>query len=73
MVNGNFEILDYYGIRERVARKGLLTALSPQLGPAPLKKFNTVWVNGAGKTLDQVIRAIVTRRPEPSYGQGLLF
>jgi hypothetical protein len=69
IVNGNLEILDYYGLRERLQSKGLLSWVTGTNN----KRFNTVWVDGFGKNLDQLIRSILIRRPESSFGQGLLF
>jgi len=69
IVCGNLEILDYYGLRERLEKKGLLGWLTG----TGRKKFNVAWVDGFGKTLNELIHSVLTRRPEPSYGQGLLF
>ena len=68
IVSDNFEILDYYGLRERLEKKGLILGLRGQR-----KRFNAIWVDGFNKNLNQVIHSILTRRPEPSFGQGLLF
>jgi len=68
IARGDFEILDYYGLREHLEKKGFLSWV---MGPSH-KKFNVIWVNGFKKTLDEVIRSILTRRREGIYGPGLL-
>lgn len=69
VMRDNFEILEYYGLRERLQKKGLV----PRIFGTDRRKFNAIWVDGFGKNLNQLIRSILVRRPEPQYGQGLLF
>jgi hypothetical protein len=72
VAQGKVEILDYYGLRQRLERRGRLSWL---VGPTR-KKFNAIWVDGFQKTVDEVIHAILTRRPEQyregQFGPGLL-
>jgi hypothetical protein len=68
IARGEFELLDYYGLREYLERKGYLWGL---IGSSR-KKFNVIWVDGFSKPLDEVIRMILTRRRENIYGPGLL-
>ncbi|HUB11150.1 MAG TPA: hypothetical protein VMB34_04260 [Acetobacteraceae bacterium] len=72
VAQGNVDILEYYGLRRRLERRGRLSWL---VGPTR-KKFNAIWVDGFQKTVDEVIHAILTRRPEQSrdgqFGPGLL-
>jgi len=68
IARGDLEILDYYGLREHLEKKGFLSWL---IGPSR-KKFNVIWVNGFAKTHDEMIRSILTRRREGIYGPGLL-
>jgi hypothetical protein len=72
VAQGKVDILDYYGLRQRLERRGRLSWL---VGPSR-KKFNAIWVDGFQKTLDEVIHAILTRRAEQSregqLGAGLL-
>lgn len=69
---GDFEILEYYGLKERLEEKGFLAWL---VGP-DRKEFNVIWVDGYGKSLDELINAILTRRKEffggKEKGPGLL-
>jgi hypothetical protein len=71
VAQGQLDILDYYGLRQSLERRGWLSFL---VGPEP-KTFNVIWVDGFGKTVDEVIHAILTRRPESGAlerGPGLL-
>jgi energy-coupling factor transporter ATP-binding protein EcfA2 len=72
ITQGNFEILDYYGLRDRLEKRGFLSWL---IGPER-KKFNVIWVNGLGRSFEEVVNAILTRRKErigdKIFGPGLL-
>jgi ABC-type dipeptide/oligopeptide/nickel transport system ATPase component len=72
VAQGKLDILDYYGLRQGLERRGFLSFL---IGSRP-KKFTTIWVDGFNKTVDEVIHAILTRRTERfdggTYGPGLL-
>lgn len=68
IARGEFELLDYYGLRPYLEKKGFWSFL---VGPSR-KKFNVIWVDGFGKTLDGVIHAVLTRRREKTLGAGLL-
>jgi Cdc6-like AAA superfamily ATPase len=72
VAQGDFELLDYYNLRERLENRGFL----PWLMGTDKKSFNVIWVNGFGKRLDEVIHSILTRRRERLgsriYGAGLL-
>lgn len=73
ITQGDFEILDYYGLRDRLEEKGFLSWL---LGPEK-KRFNPIWVNGFRKPLEQVMHTILTKRRsrenEQVSGPGLLY
>src|SRR5262249_10345726 len=68
IARGEFEILDYYGLRPYLEKKGFWSWL---VGPSR-KKFNVILVNGFGRTLDEVIHLVLTRRREKTFGAGLL-
>lgn len=72
IAQGRLGLLDYYGLRQNLERRGLLSFL---FGPTK-KTFKAIWVDGFGKTVDELVHAILTRRaerlPEWEYGPGLL-
>src|SRR4051812_33325221 len=65
---GHTELLDYYGLREQLQRRGLLANLISN----KQRPYNVIWVDGFNKPLDDVIRAILTRRADNLYGPGML-
>jgi len=69
IAKGDFEILDYYGLRDHLEKKGFLSWL---IGPKR-KKFNVIWVDGFQRSIDDIINAVLTRRREGEYGPGLLY
>jgi hypothetical protein len=65
---GHLELLDYYDLRERLERKGYRWIFAS----TETKQFNVIWVSGAGRTLNEVINLILTRRKDKEFGPGLL-
>ena len=59
IAKADFEVLDYYsGLRERLEKKGfLLGFLSTPIGRRR-KQFNVIWVDGQGRSLDEVLREV---------------
>lgn len=72
IAQGDFELLDYYNLRDRLEERGFLSWL---IG-SDRKTFNVIWVNGFAKRLDEVIHSVLTRRREQAnkrvFGPGLL-
>jgi Cdc6-like AAA superfamily ATPase len=71
IANGHLELLDYYGLRQRLERRGYFLNFVP--GRTETKKFNVIWVDGSKRTVEQVINLVLTRRKERQYGPGLLY
>ena len=73
VTQGDFEILSYYGLRDRLEERGFLSWL---IGPER-KQFNCIWVNGFERPLEQVMHAVLTRRRQREddhvFGPGLLY
>jgi hypothetical protein len=69
IATGHLELLDYYDLRERLERKyhGWLRSITDR------KQFNVIWVNGGGRTINEVINLVLTRRREKEFGPGLLY
>lgn len=69
IATGHLELLDYYDLRERLERKyhGWFRSITER------KQFNVIWVNGGGRTLNEVMNLVLTRRRENEFGPGLLF
>jgi hypothetical protein len=66
IATGEYQILDYYGLRKHLENKGMLPFTKERT------TFTTIWVDGFEKPVDEVIHAVLTRRGDASYGPGLL-
>lgn len=63
---GEYQILDYYGLRKHLESKGFFPFTKERT------TFTTIWVDGFGKSIDEVIHAILTRRADDRHGPGLM-
>src|SRR5664280_1179911 len=63
---GEYQILDYYGLRRHLESKGLIPFTKERT------TFTTIWVDGYEKPVDEVIYAALTRREDSRHGPGLL-
>jgi len=63
---GEYQILDYYGLRKHLERKGFIPFTRER------KTFTTIWVDGFGKSIDEVIHHVLTRRADGHHGPGLM-
>lgn len=66
IATGHYQLLDYYGLRQHLERKGFFPFTKER------KTFTVIWVDGFAKTVDQVIHAVLTRKPDGRCGPGLL-
>jgi hypothetical protein len=71
IAQGRLEILDYYGLRQQLEKKGFLQFVKDLL-EGKKKKFNVIWVDAFKRTVDEVIHAVLTRRRDRDFGAGLL-
>ena len=67
IATGDLEILDYYGLSERLHKKGFFERMLSR----NKKLFNVIWVDGRERELDDVLREILMRRRAGPYGPGL--
>lgn len=63
---GEYQLLDYYGLRKHLESKGLLPFTKERT------TFTTIWVDGFEKPVDEVIHAVLTRRADARHGPGLM-
>jgi hypothetical protein len=68
VARGNIELLTYYGLQENLEKKGFFRLITGR----SRKKYNVIWVDGFGRPLDDVMRAILSKRRDKMHGQGLL-
>ncbi len=71
IATGEYQVLDYYGLREHLERKGKILGVTAPWA-TERKTFTTIWVDGFGKSVDEVIHAALTRRKDDRFGPGLL-
>jgi hypothetical protein len=73
IATGNYQLLDYYGLREHLEKKGHIPIINLNAPwTTDRTTFNTVWVDGTRKSLDQVLHSALTRRADNRFGPGLL-
>jgi energy-coupling factor transporter ATP-binding protein EcfA2 len=70
---GEYQVLDYYGLRENLERKGRIPGLKVTAPWGTQRTaFTTIWVHGFGKSFQEVIHTALTRRKDDRFGPGLL-
>jgi ABC-type oligopeptide transport system ATPase subunit len=72
IAQGKLEILEYYGLKQHLEKKGFLKLFITDLFDKKKNKFNVIWVDAFRRTVDEVINAVLTRRRDRDFGAGLL-